>query len=171
MNNSLIQLLFALLRSVICGNQMSEQEKSLYSNKILPELVAISQKHDLVHLLAVALDKNALVENINHDLSRHILTAVYRYEQKNYELGKICEALEKAEIPFIALKGSVLRKYYPEPWMRTSCDIDILVNKIEVEKAATYLVDNCGYSREGKGSHDIHCLVKIKLISNYIMIW
>ena len=25
------------------------------------------------------------------------------------------------------LKGAVLRQYYPEPWLRTSGDIDILV--------------------------------------------
>ena len=36
--------------------------------------------------------------------------------------------IKKVQIPFLPLKGSVIRQYYPEPWMRTSCDIDILVD-------------------------------------------
>jgi hypothetical protein len=78
--------------------------------------------------------------------------AVYRYEQIQYELEQICEALETAKIPFIPLKGSVIRQYYPEAWMRTSCDIDILVK--EVDRAAAVLAEN-GYINKGKGSHDI----------------
>lgn len=60
----------------------------------------------------------------------------------------ICDALEKACIPFIPLKGSVLRDLYPEGWMRTSSDIDILVKQDDVEKAADILVEKLGYSRK-----------------------
>ena len=31
-----------------------------------------------------------------------------------------CAVLEEAKIPYIPLKGTVLRDYYPEAWMRTS---------------------------------------------------
>jgi hypothetical protein len=46
-----------------------------------------------------------------------------------HEFERICLVLEKAKIPHIPLKGSVLRKLYKEPWLRTSCDIDILVQE------------------------------------------
>ncbi|MBO4954226.1 MAG: nucleotidyltransferase family protein, partial [Clostridia bacterium] len=36
-------------------------------------------------------------------------------------------------IDFMPLKGAVIRQYYPEPWMRTSCDIDIHVKKDRLE--------------------------------------
>lgn len=84
--------------------------------------------------------------------------AVYRYEQLNYALKQLCEALEKAEIPFVPLKGSVLRAYYPEPWMRTSCDIDILVHKTDLRAATAYLVNNLQYTEHEQGSHDISLL-------------
>ena len=48
------------------------------------------------------------------------MIAIYRYEKINYELNRLRSALNEAQIPFIPLKGSVLRQYYPEPWMRTS---------------------------------------------------
>lgn len=48
------------------------------------------------------------------------MIAIYRYEKINYELNRLRSALNEAQIPFIPLEGSVLRQYYPEPWMRTS---------------------------------------------------
>ena len=60
-----------------------------------------------------------------------------------------CNALEKAQIPFVPLKGSVIRKYYPEAWMRTSSDIDVLVHKEDVEKTT----DNSQQSSSGSGSN------------------
>jgi len=53
------------------------------------------------------------------------------------------------------LKGSVIRKYYPEPWMRTSCDIDVLVHENDIEKAMSFLVKKSGAACKTKGSHDV----------------
>ncbi len=155
MDNNSNSILFALLRSALCGSLLSEQEKLMCSDELLSEMAAIAKQHDILHLLAAALNKNGISNNTGRDLSRYIIVAMQRYEQLNYELGKICSELEKAEIPFIPLKGSLLRKYYPEPWMRTSCDIDILIHEKDIEKAVTYLVDNCGYISGRKGSHDV----------------
>lgn len=149
------QILFALLRSVIRGNQLQDQEKELLTDEILSELIAISKKHDVAHLIALCLDKNSVSFKGNKDLAGEIIKAVYRYEQINYELGELCKALEKAKIDFMPLKGSVIRKYYPEAWMRTSCDIDVLVHEADAEKAAELFVNNYGYTRIGKGSHDV----------------
>ena len=150
-----IQLLFALLRSAISGTKLTEKEMSLFSAEILPELSAIADKHDVINLLAWGLRQNALVAENDTDVERDVFKAVYRYEQINYELDRLCEALESFEIPFVPLKGSVIRKYYPEPWMRTSCDIDIFVHENDVEKAAEMLANNCGYAYECKTSHDV----------------
>ncbi len=52
------------------------------------------------------------------------------------------------------LKGSVIRNMYPEPWMRTSCDIDILVEKSSLD-VAKKAVQAIGFEYKGMGSHDI----------------
>ena len=155
MDQGTIQLLFALLRSAISGTKLTEKEKSLFSVEILPELSAVARKHDVINLLAWGLRQNALVAENDADVERDVFKAVYRFEQINFELERLCEALESFEIPFVPLKGSVIRKYYPEPWMRTSCDIDILVHENDVEKAAEMLANNCGYAYECKTSHDV----------------
>jgi hypothetical protein len=48
-----------------------------------------------------------------------------------------------------------MRRYYPEPWMRTSCDIDILIHEQDAEKAKSILVGEHNYTYHGKGSHDL----------------
>lgn len=155
MEQRTITLLFALLRSGVCGNSLMEQEKVLYTVDSLPELVVIAKKHDVAHLLALGLKNNALIGKDSKSVENEIFKAVYRYEQLNYELAGLCEVLETAQIPFLPLKGSVIRRFYPEPWMRTSCDIDVLVREEDLEKAVVFLTDTNMYTCQGKGSHDV----------------
>ena len=46
---------------------------------------------------------------------------------REHTYNSICSALNRESIAYIPLKGSVIKDLYPESWMRTSCDIDILV--------------------------------------------
>lgn len=155
MNTETSKVMFALLRSAVCGDFLSSEEVSLYSPDILPKITSLAQKHDVIHLIVFALKKNGLLDEGNKNLESKMLIAVYRLEKLNYELTKLCAALEQAEISFIPLKGSVLRQYYPEPWMRTSCDIDVLVHAEDLQRTVSYLSDNLGYRRESQNSHDV----------------
>ena len=140
------------------------------SVRFLSELYKLSKAHDVAHLVGEALSKcgafanlpssigeneRATIEKIKANFDELIFTAVYRYENINYELERLKETLEEAKIPFIPLKGSVIRKYYPEPWMRTSCDIDILVKEKDADNAAEYLQTQLQYGVDRKGQHDV----------------
>lgn len=144
-----------MLRSAIRGTKLTESERENYSVVMLQDLLKISAKHDVIHLLFFWLKQNELISKDNAGIEKYILKAVYRYERLRYEYDNLCDTLEKAQIPFLPLKGSVIRKNYLEAWMRTSCDIDILVREGDIEKAKTLLVDEYGYKYHGKGSHDI----------------
>ena len=73
------------------------------------------------------------------------LMAIYRYEQSRYELNRICKTLNDAQISFVPLKGAVIRNYYSEPWLRTSCDIDVLVREEDLKQAVKVLVSELHY--------------------------
>ncbi len=148
-------ILFGLLRSAVGEELLSEEEKKLYTAEMLPKIASVAKKHDLLHLLALGLKKNSLPVEDAAYFQNQIFQAVYRYEQLQYEFDSLCEALEKAQIPFLPLKGSVLRHYYPEPWMRTSCDIDVLVHQEDLDKAVAYLVETLEYEYDSKNSHDV----------------
>ena len=121
MDQRTIQILLVLLRSAIRGTKLTDNERENYSADMLQDLLKISAKHDVIHLLVLGLKQNELILQDHHEIEKYILKAVYRYERLRYEYDNLCDALEIAQIPFLPLKGSVIRKYYPEAWMRTSC--------------------------------------------------
>ena len=128
-----------LIANEVCGKAFDgAQELSLPTDAELTRLYKLSKSHDLAHLVGSALSKNKIPLNaeIKAKFDKQMLLAVYRYEKLQYELNVLREAFNAHEIVFIPLKGSVIRAYYPEPWMRTSCDIDILVDEAEVDRAA-----------------------------------
>lgn len=74
--------------------------------------------------------------------------------EARFELGgqQIFDAFEKAEIPFLTLKGAILKYYYPNPALRTFTDIDIYVGK-EFGRAEQELF-KLGYEKTGFDEHN-----------------
>lgn len=158
MNEQVINAMFALIRKVVCGAEVSEEIKGTIIPEILPQLYALSKSHDMAHIVAQGLSDLGLIGKgeVSAKFQKQQMLAVYRYQKINYELEQICGTLEAAKIPFIPLKGSVIRKYYPEPWMRTSCDIDVLVHEDDLENAINQLQTELHYKIDGKRNyHDI----------------
>ena len=155
MDQRTIPVLFALLRSAISGTKQTEEKQKLYTSELLEDLLRIADKSDISHLLVFGLKQNGLITKENANVEKHVFKAVYRYERLRREYERLCIALERAQIPFLPLKGSVIRALYPEPWMRTSCDIDILVRQEDTEKAKDLLINTCGYTFQEIGPHDI----------------
>lgn len=150
------KVLFAIIGSAIHGNKLTlDENQKEYIHSILPSLLKLSAKHDLIHLAVVGLKKNNLIPEESKDIEKHILKAAFRYEQLKYEYDSLCDLLEKSKIPFLPLKGSIIREYYPEPWMRTSCDVDILLQSEDIERASDILTSSLGYTHHEDGSHDI----------------
>lgn len=157
MRNQVIHALFWLLRQEVCGVEIGDETKNLITTEMLSVLYRVSKEHDLAHLVADSLDQNGLLDD--SDVAKKFRSernmAIYRYEQINYELGEICRIFEENEIEHIPLKGAVLRAYYPQPWMRTSCDIDILIKEENLDKAIKLLCDHLGYGKVHRGTHDV----------------
>ena len=149
------ELLFALLRSAIDGKALSEKEKNEYSPECLPTLLKIAAGQDVAHLVAWALKQNGLLTEADMAVEKYVMQAVFRYEKIQYELDCVTSALEKAQIPFLPLKGSVIRKFYPEAWMRTSCDIDVLVHREDLDRAMACLMEELEYKEHRRATHDV----------------
>jgi len=155
MNQETVSLLFALLRSAIRGTPLTEEERARCSEECLREVASISKHHDLLHLLALGIKQNRLLAEMPAVLENAIMKAAYRYEQLNDTYHTLVRVLEEAEIPFLPLKGSILRDYYPEPWMRTSCDVDVLVHAEDLDRAVAALTEKGEFFYHGKTSHDV----------------
>ena len=130
------------------------QSLSIEEEKFLLEL---SKVHDLAHLIAFAIDSACLKDSaVKQKLNSLKFLAVMRREQQNYDFNQIVKTFNEQKIDFIPLKGAVLNNYYPEPWLRTSCDIDILVKEQDLDRAITALIDINGYKTDNKiNYHDV----------------
>ena len=155
MENRERESFFLIITSAVSGRPLSAQERARYAPDMLPAMSALARQHDLTHLLALGLKNNGLCGEQGKELDNEMFRAAFRCEQLEHELKKICGTLEKARIPFIPLKGSVLRRYYPEPWMRTSCDIDVFVREVDLDRAMEALSENLSYRIGEISDHDV----------------
>jgi len=151
---TLKDIFISLLRSVICEK---EEKIPILSGKELISLYKKSMTHDLAHIVSSALDKKEFSgdDRVLAEFCKAKLLASYRHEQMNFQYERICAVLRESEIKFIPLKGAVIRPFYPEPWMRTSCDIDILVLENELDRAVKTLSEKLGYRVGKRDFHDI----------------
>lgn len=153
---NIVRVIMNLIACEVCGKEIDRTQYEL-SREELEKLYELSKSHDLAHIVGNSLIKNGLVSDpeLKAGFKKQIMTAVYRYEKLQYELTRLKDVLNEAKIPFIPLKGSVIRKFYPEPWLRTSCDIDVLVKEKDIERASELLTERMSYKKERKGSHDV----------------
>ena len=152
------KILLALIRSELCGMQIDEKTCRMLSHEDLRELYKVAKAHDVAHLVSDALYRCGILGNdeVSDKFKNKHFLAVYRTTSMKYALDSICSVLEANEIPYILLKGSIIRSLYPDDWMRTSCDIDILIHESDLESAVKALVNTLGYKTDGERHyHDV----------------
>ncbi|MBO5907593.1 MAG: nucleotidyltransferase family protein [Clostridia bacterium] len=141
------KLLFEIIRAVVCGD--TPPDVGGISQGELLALLNLAKAQDMAHIVGFFFEKRTLPDEcseIKRAFSKQYLASIYRYQYLTYEYKRICATLEKNKIKYIPLKGSVIRSYYPEAWMRTSCDIDVLVEEGELSLAREALVRELEYT-------------------------
>ena len=135
---------FELIESVVFDRKANPGLKAKLTDDVVGKLFAIAKKHDLAHIIGLSLAKLGVNVNdeLNGKLQKEQMLAVFRYERLKYDYELLLRALENFGVEFIPLKGAIIRDFYPEPWMRTSCDIDVLVKKEDAERTVLYLTKN-----------------------------
>lgn len=153
------RLLLVLAKSAINGTPFSYRPTMEEFRRVY----ALAAQQDLAHIVYATLARaDALPPTDTDDdvafmktAEQAVMAAQYRYAKHEAELAHIGVVLEKAGVAYMPLKGSVLRNDYPEPWMRTSCDIDVLVHEEDLDIAIAVLTAE-GYTTDGvRNYHDV----------------
>ena len=157
MSNRIFDILTSCLGNVLFDRELvidpppAEQE--------LVEVYRLSKKHDMAHIVGISLAKAGMLEDapeIAEKFEKEQYLAVFRYENFKYETDRLCNIFDEQNIPYILLKGAVIRDFYPEAWMRTSCDLDVLVKEEDLDIAIKALTEQLGYKVDGnKNFHDV----------------
>ena len=151
------KLFFTLLQNEVCGTPLPEHLPPL-SGEALKALFALADRQDLAHLLYDVLARNELLsedDSVYKPFSKAQMLAVLRVEKLVREEAFAKEALKKAGIMSLSLKGAVLRELYPAPWMRTGSDVDLLVPKDKAAEAERALLDTGKYTVYFRSPHDL----------------
>ena len=92
-------------------------------------------------------------ESLCAQMQRSLDTELFRAATFDIEMAAMDEALTRKGIDYVPLKGAVIRDFYPEKWMRSSKDIDILVRPEDKERATKVLSQIPGYKLLKKTAH------------------
>ena len=152
--NDTMRRLAELIRIEVCACEKTPSPLSLEETKALYNL---AKRHDVAHIAGNAALRLSLLpesEKAKAVFEKECFTALYRHEKIRAELSGITALFEENAITHLPLKGSVLRDLYPSPWMRNSCDIDILVHEADIPRAKTLLLD-AGYTPFSATAHDV----------------
>ncbi|MBQ3604038.1 MAG: nucleotidyltransferase family protein [Clostridia bacterium] len=152
-----VQIIMQLIGSEVFGNKLSLPDEGCFTDKLLIEMLIISRNHNIAQLVASALLKSGIIENSPQKglYLNEIYSAVYSQEKMSETCREIYALLEREKIPYIPLKGAVVRGLYPEPWMRVSGDIDILVKEKDKQAATNAILESGGYELKKESAYDV----------------
>lgn len=150
-------VLISVIRSELTKTALDPVVLNCITDEILSELYVLSKAHDLSHIVSSVIEKYKIAGNkeLIKKFQKQEMLAVYRTTQLQYETNRLKDMLNEAGVPFVLLKGAVIRPYYPAEHMRTSCDIDVLVNRENVKKAGKLIEKQLEGRKLEAGHYDI----------------
>mgnify|MGYP004674013101 CR=1 FL=1 len=84
-------------------------------------------KHEVGNLLYLArMGDPTFDPRVRAALERRLYASVSQQVKQESEAAALFSALRAENIPFLPMKGIVLRPLYPKPEMRTSWDVEVL---------------------------------------------
>lgn len=152
-----IRCMMQMLRAELTGAPFLREFSEGLDEAGWKQLFAVSKRHDLAHLLGdlIAREELPVPEEVKNAFDGVFCEAILRAQLLEGELKKMGSAFQKAGLPFLPLKGAVLRRLYPEPWMRTSCDIDILIRREDIKRAKELLMKDLNYRFVKQAYHEL----------------
>lgn len=110
-------------------------------------IYAFAKRHSVTALAFYALRarKDELPSALAEEWEEQNAKLLAKYINQEHELAHLCSIFEQKHIPYMPLKGSCIRQFYPSPEMREMCDLDILVQQESEEQTHEIMLAN-GYS-------------------------
>ncbi len=121
------------------------------------QFVSLSMRHTVAPLVYDGLQKAGNWEMLpppaKKILSDAYHTAIFQDAQFTHLKEQLAKKLREADVACIFLKGASLKKDYPEPTLRTMCDLDILVHTQDYPKIDAVAKEMGAEAEDGDGNH------------------
>ncbi|MGN0804204.1 MAG: nucleotidyltransferase family protein [Candidatus Coproplasma sp.] len=141
-----MKILIQIIRSVLHGEK--------FKTKIDENLLELAKFHSVAPFLYPCMDKEVTEKEIADRV-----TEIY-FSSARCDLIQLCERealeadFEKAQIPYLALKGMVMKSLYPQTHLRTMGDLDYLVSLKDFDTAKKIIIEH-GYKADLNCEHHL----------------
>ena len=145
------EYLISLVASVLNGEKPQNPPQGVDFLKIYE----LAKAHSVTEILSFAVEQldgkpsDEFCEKMRKEQMAGIMKEVYQ----DNTLSQFSELCTEAKIPHMPLKGSVIKHLYPHPYLRSMCDMDILVKENDLSRAGK-LLEKLGLEYEHSGTHD-----------------
>lgn len=146
------QAFISIVKSAINGTKLLKSVREQLTDEFLVGLFKISNFHDLAHIVSYKLTKEGI--SLPESFIKKENLAKYRFGIHDFETERIKSEFEEEKVAYFILKGATIRSVYPEQYLRTSCDIDVLVKKEDVKKAEEIIIKKIGAKLLEEKQHD-----------------
>lgn len=154
----------AIIYLASCAVNEEIPDRELISGIEPEEVLAFAKRHKISCCVAMALE-SAGIRNI--ETSKEIAHAMRRNALFDNSLEEVTAKLDEAGIWYVPLKGIILKKYYPKPFMREMADQDILIDASRAAEVKE-IMEGLGFTT-ASFDYDRHDIYYKEPILNYEM--
>lgn len=124
----------------------------------LPKTLALAKRHSVLNMIAEDALKADLPEQVRAKLLSYYAEFLRQQESLAYAAEILFAKLEEKNIPYMPLKGYYLKKLYPDPLLRSCCDLDVWFDPARTQEVKK-LMDELGFELKSSGeNHMFHTL-------------
>jgi len=143
-----------LLKVIRSGLEISSAY-AILSEDDIREIVRFGKKQSIFPIVLHGIERMGKYSLLVEEYKVDSIKNEYNYVQRKNTIEEITALCTKNEIPHILLKGAYLQCLYPNPSMRTSSDVDVLIKDEDLTRTVDLLVKECGYRVIKRTFHDM----------------
>lgn len=151
MNSNLYDKLFILIRSGL-DIECSTSDISIADYESILDL---SERHSITPIIYRGIQKCGGTKEALSVFEKSMNKVLAQTIRNGDALKRISNALNDSCIKYIPLKGAVLKELYPDPLLRTSTDVDILVAEEDLYSAIEIIEKYTDFVFKKRYYHDV----------------
>ena len=148
--------ILSIIKSALTG-----EKQDLPEDFDLTEAVEVAKKHSIIPIFYYGA-LNCGIDSSNPLMQQLFMSTcqiIAMSERQMFFLNEIFDNFDKSGIEYMALKGTLLKKMYPKPEMRTMGDADILIKIAQYDKIKP-IMESLNYTEKVESDHELSWIKK-----------
>ena len=148
--NKQMQDLLGILSSGLCDKPFET------SCEDWDDLYRLAKMHSVENLFYKAIKNREDIPNdLKEKAKKQYWGNIHQQISQDYYAEQVFNALNEKNISYMPLKGYYLRKLYPNPELRTSCDIDFFYDSTRTEELNEIMLKEGFVEEQGGPNHSV----------------